>query len=109
MTGENRQARDWDDTTPAEGFAYDVPPVATVARLISWFKDRACADEGMAIALDSQDLPVAAEANRRRAKAYRATVMCLEALRERCCEPETEFRGHLTAKSRPKAQVRAPP
>lgn len=109
MTGENRQAHDWDDTTPAEGFDYDVPPVATIARLIAWYSDRAAFDAGLALALDAQGLTKAAEANRKRSHAYRLTMQCLKALRERCCEPETEFRGHLTSKTRPKAQVRAPP
>ncbi|WP_426313870.1 hypothetical protein ACN9MF_20365 [Methylobacterium fujisawaense] len=109
MTGMNRRPGDWDDTTPAEGFAYDVPPAATIARLIAWYRDRAASDAGLALALDAQGLTTAADANRKRSHAYRLTMQCLEALRERCCEPETEFRGHLTAKSRPKAQVRAPP
>lgn len=109
MTGENRQPRDWDDTTPAEGFAYELPPAATIARLIEWYGARANSDAGLALALDAQGLATAAEANRKRSHAYRLTMQCLQALRERCCEPQTEFRGHLQAKARPKAQVRAPP
>lgn len=109
MTGMNRRPGDWDDTTPAEGFAYEIPPTVTIARLIAWYRDRAASDAGLALALDAQGLTTAADANRKRSHAYRLTMQCLEALRERCCEPETEFRGHLTAKGRPKAQVRAPP
>lgn len=111
MTAPNHQPRDYDDTTPPhdEGYNYTVPPVATIDRLVRWYGDRAAADSKLALSLDAQNLTTAADANRKRATAYRQTVICLQALRERHCQAETEFRGHLQAQPRPKARVRAPP
>ncbi|KQT17712.1 hypothetical protein ASG40_16965 [Methylobacterium sp. Leaf399] len=92
-----------------EDFAYDVPSAASLDRLIRWHEKRAAEDGRLALNLDADDLPVAAETNRQRSSAHRQTAVCLKALRERHCPPDAEFRGHLNLKPRPKAQIRAPP
>ena len=90
-------------------FVYDVPAIATVDRLIRWHEKRAAEDGHLALSLEASDLPIAAETNRQRSAAHGQTAACLKALRERHCQPETEFRDHLKPKVRPTAQVRAPP
>ena len=97
------------DTPCANTYVYDLPSTETVDRLIVWYDARAAREGRLALSLDAEGLDIAADANRKRVAAYRQTSACLKALRERCCRPETEFRGHLQAKARPKAQVRAPP
>lgn len=93
----------------SETFTYDVPSTASVDRLIRWHEKRACDDGRLALSLEAEGLPIAAETNRQRSLAHRQTAACLKALRERHCEPETEFRGHLTPKPLSMAQIRQPP
>ena len=93
----------------AEPFLYDVPPIASVDRLIRWHEKRAAADGRLALSLEADDLPIAAETNRQRAAAHRETAACLKAFRERCCQPQTEFREHLKPQVRLRVQIRAPP
>ncbi|KQO76448.1 hypothetical protein [Methylobacterium sp. Leaf88] len=93
----------------AEPFVYDVPPTASIDRLIRWHEKRAAQDGRLALSLEAEDLPIAAETNRQRAAAHRETAACLEAFRERCCETPAEFRGHLKPEVRLRVQIRAPP
>ena len=104
---------DRDDTTEADpDDLLDVPSVQTIDRLIRWHDKRAGNDGRLALSLEAEGLDIAAETNRQRALAHCQTATCLRVLRQRCHPPERpqrEFRGHLTPKARPLAQVRAPP
>ncbi|MCJ2034528.1 hypothetical protein [Methylobacterium sp. J-068] len=93
----------------AEPYTYDVPAIAAVDRLIRWHEKRAAADGRLALSLEAENLLIAAETNRQRAAAHGQTVACLKAFRERCCQPEKEFRGHLKQEVRLRVQIRAPP
>lgn len=68
----------------AEPYTYDVPAIAAVDRLIRWHEKRAAADGRLALSLEAENLPIAAETNRQRAAAHGQTV---ERLRYQDDEP----------------------
>ncbi len=78
-------------------------------QLIRWYDAQAGSEDRLAAELAGTGLTEAAERNRARARAHRDTVLALSLLQQEPDAPVTEFRGHLTSKERPRAQVRAPP
>ncbi|KMO20638.1 hypothetical protein [Methylobacterium platani] len=78
-------------------------------QLIRWYDAQARSEDRLADELAGTDLTEAAARNRSRARAHRDTVLALSLLQPTPEPPAPEFRGHLTPRERPRAQVRAPP